>query len=58
MRFPVTVGASVVVISILAVGSTFSGDAVDSGLKAGEPVNPFDVQDVTGPNKGATLCYR
>ena len=31
---------------------------MQSGLKPGESVNPFDVDDITGPNKGTTLCYR
>ena len=46
------------VVSIVAVGTSLAGDAVQSGLKVGESVNPFDVDDVTGPNKGKTLCYR
>jgi hypothetical protein len=51
-------GISSVVISIVLVGTSLAGDAVQSGLKPGEPVNPFDVEDVTGPNKGTRLCYR
>ena len=31
---------------------------VKSGLAVGEKVSPFDVEDITGPNKGKTLCYR
>ena len=32
---------------------------IRSGLEKGKPVPPFDVKDVTGPNKdGAELCYR
>jgi hypothetical protein len=58
MRFRVAMGISVAVVSIVAVGTCLSGDAVESGLKAGEPVNPFNVDDITGPNKGKTLCYR
>jgi hypothetical protein len=46
------------VVSIVVVGTSFGGDAVESGLKAGQFVRPFDVEDVTGPNKGKTLCYR
>jgi hypothetical protein len=51
-------GISSVMVSIILLGTSFAGDAVQSGLKLGEPVNPFDVEDVTGPNKGTTLCYR
>ena len=47
-----------VAVSIVMVGTGFGGDAVKSGLKVGEPVNPFLVDDITGPNKGKTLCYR
>ena len=28
-----------------------------SGPKVGATVAAFDVQDITGPNKGKTLCY-
>ncbi len=51
-------GISAVVVSIIVMGTSLAGDAVQSGLKPGESVNPFDVEDVTGPNKGTTLCYR
>jgi hypothetical protein len=51
-------GISSLMVSIIVVGTTLAGDAVKSGLKPGEPVNPFNVEDVTGPNKGKTLCYR
>jgi hypothetical protein len=51
-------GISAVVVSIVMVGTGLAGDAVQSGLKVGEPVNPFLVDDITGPNKGTTLCYR
>ena len=49
---------SAVVVSIVTVGISYAGDAVQSGLKVGEPVSPFLVDDVTGPAKGTTLCYR
>jgi len=46
----------------LAVGLlsavALAGDAPKSGLQVGDSATPFDVQDVTGPNKGTTLCYR
>ena len=32
--------------------------AVDSGLKPGAFVGPFQVADVNGPHKGSELCYR
>ncbi|MGO9917160.1 MAG: hypothetical protein ACLQIB_20985 [Isosphaeraceae bacterium] len=58
MRSKSAKGISSVVVSIIVVGTSFAGDAVQSGLKPGESVNAFNVDDVTGPNKGTTLCYR
>ena len=58
MRPRSAIGASSVVVSLILMGSTFAGDAVESGLKPGGFVSPFDVEDVTGPSKGTTLCYR
>jgi hypothetical protein len=47
-----------VAVSIVMVGTSLAGDAVKSGLKIGESVNAFQVDDITGPNKGTSLCYR
>ena len=58
MRISLAKGISAVVVSIVMVGTSLAGDAVQSGLKIGESVNPFLVDDITGPNKGKTLCYR
>jgi hypothetical protein len=58
MRLSLAMGISTVVVSIVMVGTSIAGDAVQSGLKVGESVNPFMVDDITGPNKGTTLCYR
>ena len=58
MRLKLATGISAVVVSIVMVGTGLAGDAVQSGLKVGEQVNPFLVDDITGPNKGKTLCYR
>ena len=58
MRLRSAMGISSVVVSIIVVGTSLAGDAVQSGLKPGELVNPFNVDDITGPNKGTTLCYR
>jgi hypothetical protein len=58
MRFRFARGISAAVVSIVMVGTGLAGDAVQSGLKPGEFVGPFDVEDITGPNKGKTLCYR
>lgn len=51
-------GLSAVMVSIVMVGTSSGADAVKSGLEPGASVNPFDVEDITGPNKGKTLCYR
>jgi hypothetical protein len=58
MRLRFALGISAVVVSIVTVGASLAGDAVESGLKVGDSVSPFDVDDITGPNKGKTLCYR
>jgi hypothetical protein len=58
MRLKFAKGVSAVVVSIVMVGTSLAGDAVQSGLKVGESVNPFQVDDITGPNKGTSLCYR
>jgi hypothetical protein len=58
MRFRFATGFPAVVASIVMVGVCLAGDAVKSGLKPGESVSQFDVDDITGPNKGRTLCYR
>jgi hypothetical protein len=58
MRLRSAKGISTVVVSIFVVGTTLAGDSVESGLKPGAFVTPFNVDDITGPNKGKTLCYR
>lgn len=58
MRSRFALGLSAVVVSLLVGGTGRAGDPVESGLKPGEFVSPFDVDDITGPNKGKTLCYR
>lgn len=39
--------------SVLAQADDFK-----SGLQLGEHAGPYDVKDITGPNKGKSLCYR
>jgi hypothetical protein len=31
---------------------------LQSGLQKGEHAGAFNVKDITGPNKGKSLCYR
>lgn len=49
--------APVVAAAILAVGVAVAAD-LKSGLQVGEPAGAFNVKDITGPNKGKSLCYR
>ncbi len=58
MRLKFATGLSAAVVSLIVMGNGLAGDAVKSGLKVGEPVNAFQVDDITGPNKGQSLCYR
>ena len=58
MRFRFASGLPVVAVSIVMVGACLAGEPVKSGQAVGELVSPFDVEDITGPNKGKTLCYR
>ncbi|WP_435009221.1 hypothetical protein P12x_000472 [Tundrisphaera lichenicola] len=58
MRSKFAMGLSAVVASIVMVGTCYAGEPVKSGQKVGESVSPFDVDDITGPNQGSTLCYR
>lgn len=38
-------------------GAAVAAD-LQSGLQVGESAGAFNVNDVTGPNKGKSLCYR
>jgi hypothetical protein len=58
MRLNRATSTSLVVVAIVMMGTCLAGDAVKSGLEVGESVNQFNVDDITGPNKGTTLCYR
>ncbi|QEH32256.1 hypothetical protein OJF2_07250 [Aquisphaera giovannonii] len=58
MRFRFAPGLSAVVVSIVMVGTSLAGEPVKSGQQVGDPVSPFDVEAITGPQKGSTLCYR
>ena len=59
MRKIVAFGLPALVVSAYLVGTaSFAGDGAVSGVPVGDYAAPFDVQDITGPNKGTTLCYR
>jgi hypothetical protein len=44
--------------SLLIAGGLAFAAAVKSGLSTGESPAAFNVKDITGPNKGKSLCYR
>jgi len=46
------------VLVVAAVGATRADEPIKSGLEVGKAATPFNVRDITGPNKGKTLCYR
>jgi len=49
----------VAVASLMVLSSVLvAGDELKSGLQVGKFVPAFNVRDITGPNKGKTLCYR
>jgi hypothetical protein len=50
--------SGLVMAAVLAGALGASAFAADSGLKPGTPTTPFQVVDVSGPNKGKQLCYR
>lgn len=50
--------SALVVVSAVVVGIAPAGGDLHSGVQVGDFVAPFDVNDITGPNKGKTLCYR
>lgn len=60
MRIVIALSVSALVVSALVVGTTIAADApgLKSGLQVGEKAGAFNVQDITGPNKGTSLCYR
>jgi hypothetical protein len=52
-----TIALGSALCALLFVGSVSAGD-VESGLKVGDTPGAFNVKDITGPNKGKSLCYR
>jgi hypothetical protein len=58
MRLNFARGLSALLVSSVVMGMCLAGEPVQSSLKAGRSVDTFQVEDVTGPNKGTSLCYR
>jgi hypothetical protein len=56
MRGTVFLGALLLAASVSLAED--AKQALKSGPQAGKGVNPFNVKDITGPNKGkGPLCY-
>lgn len=45
-------------VLVASMGALAAAAEVESGLKVGQSAGAFNVKDVTGPNKGKSLCYR
>ena len=56
MRKRVSLGCSLAALAAIASLSAAEKD-LKSGLQPGEKTSPFNVRDITGPNKGKSLCY-
>jgi len=48
---------STIAVTAIVVGTVVAAD-LKSGLQVGDSAGAFNVKDVTGPNKGKSLCYR
>lgn len=57
MRLTRAWGVPALVVTALVAGTAIAGD-IQSGAQVGDFAAPFDVKDITGPNKGRELCYR
>jgi hypothetical protein len=44
--------------TLLPVAGVVGAADLQSGLQVGDHAGPFNVKDITGPNKGKSLCYR
>lgn len=51
-------GLPCVGLLVLATGAIAMAESIKSGLQTGEHAGAFNVKDITGPNKGKSLCYR
>jgi hypothetical protein len=43
---------------LVAAGAAMAAEELKSGLQVGDSAGFFNVRDITGPNKGSSLCYR
>ena len=44
--------------ALVMATSVIAAAELESGLQVGDFAPAFNVQDITGPNKGKSLCYR
>ena len=44
--------------ALLMATSVIAAAELESGLQVGDFATAFNVKDITGPNKGKSLCYR
>jgi hypothetical protein len=50
--------APTVALLCVAAGAVALAEDLKSGLQLGEHAGAYNVKDITGPNKGKSLCYR
>jgi hypothetical protein len=50
--------APTVALVCVTAGAFAWADELKSGLQLGEHAGAYNVKDITGPNKGKSLCYR
>lgn len=46
-----------IALAVAVAGVAVAAD-LQSGLQVGDSAGAFNVKDITGPNKGKSLCYR
>lgn len=54
LRFSVALASAT---ALAALGVSVAEEGFKSGIQPGKSVSPFNVKDITGPNKGQSLCY-
>jgi hypothetical protein len=61
LRKAIVALGALLALGSLALPALYAGDekasSMASGFQVGERTPPFDVVDVSGPNKGKQLCY-
>lgn len=47
-----------VALLLMSMSAMATAEELKSGLQPGQGTGAFNVKDITGPNKGKSLCYR